>query len=249
MKKNSFFCLILFFSVLQLKAQKQIEEGPLSEPRFTFFRRGIVAFNEYLNTENGSFNTTNLRILQPFGSKAFNLRIDVPIISTKNAASLNQTGLGDINFAIAYIPKMNEKTGIVFRGKLGLPTASEMPFGSGKWIFTPSFFVGNYWDMKKKWLSITTLEHQFSVIGQANRNNINVSIFENTFLYYFSKNWIGLNAAIRYNFEKDGFQNSSFFELGRKVNSNFLVYLHPSFGYGKAKSYNTGMELGLQILY
>ena len=49
--------------------------------RYHYFLKTILFFNEYLDTENGSYNTTQLRFLYPIGNKAWNLRFDLPLIS------------------------------------------------------------------------------------------------------------------------------------------------------------------------
>jgi hypothetical protein len=63
------------------------------------------------------------------------------------------------------------------------------------------------------------------------------------------KNWFGINTALRYNHTIEGFQNSAFIEFGRKFTPDSMFYIHPSIGYGGAKSYNYGYELGVLILF
>ena len=162
---------------------------------------------------------------------------------------MNQTGLGDIDFSIAYIPQMNDKTGIAFRGKINIPTASESAFGSGKWVFIPTAFLAHYWDSQKQWFSISSLEQQLSFAGQANRTAINTTVLENDIYYSFHKNWVGAVAHFRYSFETKGYKNSFAIEYGRKFTPRFYAYIHPSFGFGSQKSYNNGIEIGVLIFF
>ncbi|WP_431244927.1 hypothetical protein ACQ9BO_12360 [Flavobacterium sp. P21] len=100
-----------------------------------------MLYNEYLDTKNGSFNTTNLRILHPIGNKSWNLRFDLPLISTNNPNSTNQTGLGDVGAGITYIPYFKKNEGFAVRTRVTAPSAVAPSFGSGKWVAIPAFFM------------------------------------------------------------------------------------------------------------
>lgn len=248
--KKSFFILVLFFTTLiAVRGQDTIKySNPLTEVRFNFFKHSLILFNEYLDTDNGSFNTTNLRVLYPIGKRSWLLRVDVPLIST-NTTSINKSGLGDIAVAASYIPYVKNKTGIAIRAKVTSNSANDPNFGTGKWVFTPTIIMGNYLGNHKKYLWLSSLENQMSFAGDSNRNKINTSVFENTLLYFLGKNWFGINTALRYNHTIDGFQNTAFIEFGRKFTDNDMFYIHPSVGYGGAKAYNYGLELGVLILF
>ena len=128
-------------------------------------------------------------------------------------------------------------------------SANDSNFGTGKWVFTPTFIMGNYLGNNKKYLWLSLVENQMSFAGDSDRDKINTSVFENTVLYFLSKNWFGVNTALRYNHTIGGFQNTSYIEYGRKFTDNDMFYIHPSIGYGGAKAYNYGLELGLVILF
>ncbi|QBN20560.1 lipid A phosphoethanolamine transferase [Flavobacterium nackdongense] len=240
---------LVFCTIFSAQSQDTIKySNPLAEVRFNFFKNSVILFNEYLDTDAGSFNTTNFRLLYPIGKKTFLLRFDVPLIST-NTPSVNKTGLGDLAVAASYIPYVKNKMGMAVRAKITSNSASDLNFGTGKWVFTPTFILGNYLGNHKKYLWFSAVEQQLSFAGDQNRNDINVSVFENTLLYFFGKNWFGIDTAIRYNYTIDGFQNTAFVEFGRKFSSDSMFYIHPSLGYGGAKSYNYGFELGVLILF
>jgi hypothetical protein len=247
----------IFFSVLvsslflnfSVKGQENIKEtNAFSEARFNYFKQTTIIFNEYLDTKNGSFNTTNFRLSTPIGNQAWNLRFDVPLIST-NTTTVNKTGLGDLSFASSYIFFINKNRGMATRLKVTSNSSNNPAFGSGKWILSPALFWGTYIDKNKKLLLLSDIEYQFSVAGSDNRANISTAIIENTLIYSFSKNWVGTNVALRYNTIKEGFQNTVFFEFGRKFTSDSMFYIHPSVAFGSEKSYNYGLELGLVILF
>jgi hypothetical protein len=248
--KRTLFILVFIFSIpLAVKAQDTIQySNPLMEVRFNFFKHSVILFNEYLDTDSGSFNTTNLRVLYPIGRRSWLLRFDAPLIST-NTSSVNKSGMGDLAVAASYIPYVKNKTGIAIRAKVTSNSANDPNFGSGKWVFTPTVIYGNYLGNHKKYLWMASVENQMSFAGDSNRSKVNTSVFENTLLYFLGKNWFAVNTALRYNHTIDGFQNSAFIEFGRKFTANDMFYLHPSLGYGGAKAYNYGAEVGVVILF
>lgn len=204
--KKSFFILIFVFTVpIAVNAQDILKyANPLTEVRFNFFKHSVILFNEYLDTDNGSFNTTNLRVLYPIGNRFWLLRVDVPLISA-NTTSINKSCMGDLAVAASYIPYVKNITGIAIRAKTTSNSANDPNFGSGKWVFTPTLTMGNYLGNHKKYLWLTVLENQMSFAGDSNRNIVNTSVFENTLLYFLGKNWFGVNTAFRYNHTIDGF--------------------------------------------
>jgi hypothetical protein len=249
MKKLFFIFLYIFTFVVSVKAQDTIKySNPLAEVRFNFFKNSVILYNEYLDTDSGSINTTNFRVLYPIGNRSWLLRVDVPLIST-NTSSINKSGLGDIAVAASYIPYVKNKTGIAIKAKVSSNSASDPNFGTGKWVFTPTIFMGNYIGSHKKYLWIGAIENQVSFAGNSDRDDVNTTAFENTLLYFFGDNWLGIDTAIRYNSIIDGFQNSAFIEFGRKFTPDAMFYIHPSIGYGGKKAYNYGIELGILILF
>jgi hypothetical protein len=249
--KKIFFSAIVssLLYIFPVKGQENTKEvNAFSEARFNYFKQTTIIFNEYLDTKSGSFNTTNFRLSTPIGNQAWNLRFDVPLIST-NTTTVNKTGLGDLSFASSYIFFINKKRGMATRLKVTSNSSNNPAFGSGKWILSPALFWGTYIDKNKKLLLLSDAEYQFSVAGSNNRSDISTAIIENTLIYSFSKNWIGTNVAFRYNTIKEGFQNTVFFEFGRKFTSDSMFYIHPSIAFGSEKSYNYGLELGLVILF
>ena len=89
---------------------------------------------------------------------------------------------------------------------------------------------------------ISDLEYQFSVAGSKNRADIRTTVIESTLIYSFAKNWISSNIAFRYNETRQGFQNSTFVEFGRKLTPDSLFYIHPSLAFGDQKTYNYGSK-------
>ena len=244
-------CFILsHWEIINAQDKKTIrsEQNPFSEARFTYFKETIVLFNEYLETKNGSFNTTNFRILKPLGNRAWTIRFDAPLIST-NSNTINKSGLGDLSLATSFIPYLTKKSGIATRLKIASNSANNPNFGSGKWVISPAIFYGTYIDTNKKLLLISDLEYQFSFTGSKNRADIRTTVLESTLIYSFAKNWISSNIAFRYNETRQGFQNSTFVEFGRKLTPDSLFYIHPSLAFGDQKTYNYGLELGVVILY
>ncbi|KIQ22176.1 lipid A phosphoethanolamine transferase [Flavobacterium sp. MEB061] len=250
MKKFYLFLLLFFLITFFAKAQ-DIEEAAknvYTEARYHYYLKTILLFNEYLDTDSGSFNTTELRFLHPIANKAWNLRLDLPLIST-NSSSDNKTGIGDIGAGISYIPYLEHQNGgIAFRARVISNSATDPARGSGKWVFAPAVFYGKYLK-KDKILWISSLENQLSFAGSDNRDDINTTSFENYFMFIMGKNWIAADAAFRYNATNKGFPNNAFLEFGRKITANDMAYIHPSMGFGSHKSYNFGIEVGMLILF
>jgi hypothetical protein len=249
MKKLQLFYILSFIVTISAKAQDtlQTKKNPFTEARFHYYLKTILFFNEYLDTESGSFNTTQLRFLHPIANKAWNLRVDLPLIST-NTSSVNKTGIGDIGVGISYIPYLDHSKGIAFRARIISNSASDPALGTGKWVFAPAVFYGAY-IREKKLLWIASLENQMSFAGSNNRNDINTTSFENYFMYIIGKNWIAADVAFRYNATNKGYPNNAFIEFGRKITSNNMGYIHPSIAFGNHKSHNYGIEVGILILF
>lgn len=249
MKKPSFFLFVSLFFFTAIQAQDTIKyANPLAEVRFNFFKQTVILFNEYLDTDNGSRNTTVARVLHPVGKRSWNLRAEIPLVSA-NTTAMNKTGLGDVSFGASYIPYAKNKMGMAIRGKITANSAVDTSFGSGKWIFTPTFFLGNYLGDKKKFLLLSSLESQLSFAGSSTRDKVNTTLLENTLLYFFEKNWVSVDVAFRYNATLEGYQNTAYVEFGRKFTPDSMFYIHPSVAFGSEKAYNYGMELGLVVLF
>jgi hypothetical protein len=249
MKKLQLFLCICFFTFLSAKAQDtiQLAKNPYTEARYHYYLKTILLFNEYLDTESGSYNTTQLRFLHPIANKAWNLRVDLPLIST-NTSSNNKTGIGDIGVGISYIPYLDHSKGVAFRTRVISNSAVDPALGNGKWVFAPAIFYGKYISQKKM-LWIASLENQLSFAGSDNRTDVNITAFENYFMFILGKNWLAVDAAFRYNNTNKGFPNNAFVEFGRKITKNDMAYIHPSIGFGGHKSYNYGIEVGILILF
>lgn len=248
MKKIQLLSILFFFLHNLLSAQNaDTIQSPLSEPRYHYFLKTILFYNEYLDTEKGSFNTTQVRFLLPIGNKAWNLRFDLPLVST-NTTSTNKTAIGDVGGGISFIPYLRNNNGIAVRTRVYSNTAEDPNFGTGKWVVMPAMVYGRYFN-QKKFLLLTTIEYQQSFAGNSDRSDISTALLENLLMHFFGKNWISGDVALRYNTVIEGFQNNAFIEFGRKITPSNLVYIHPSAGFGPNRTYNWGMEVGVLILF
>lgn len=249
MNISQLFYLVIFLITFSAKAQDNLEpkKNPYTEARYHYYLKTILLFNEYLDTDSGSYNTTEVRFLHPIANKAWNLRADLPFISS-NTTSVNTTGIGDIGVGISYIPYLENSKGLAFRARIISNSASDPALGTGKWVFAPALFYGAY-IKEKKVLWIASLENQMSFAGSDNRNDINTTALENYFMYILGKNWIAADVAFRYNATNKGYPNNAFVELGRKITPNNMAYIHPSIPFGREKTYNYGIEAGVLILF
>ncbi|MBK0368346.1 lipid A phosphoethanolamine transferase [Flavobacterium agrisoli] len=251
MKKFLLSLGIFLFLNIQLRAQAADSSNVynvFNQPRYHYFFNSVVLFNEYLDTDNGSYNTTNARLLLPIGDKSWNFRADLPLVSA-NTNHQNKTGLGDISASVAFIPILGQHHGLSVKARIYANTAVDPAFGTGKWLFVPTVFYGHYFDKAKKVLLISSLEYQTSFAGSSNQSDVNTTIFENAIYWFQGKNWFAVDAAFRYNNTLDGFQNNAYLEFGRKITKENMIYIHPSVAFGGEKSYNYGFECGVLILF
>lgn len=237
--------LVHFFSYAQMDEN---QGNPFKGDRINYFKHTLVVFNEYLDTEDGSYNTTNIRLIVPIGNKSWNLRADLPIV-TKNNDVVNKTELGDFAFGATYIPYIDSKKGIAIRTRLISNSSDNPNFGTGKWIVIPALFYGQFIGSERKFLWLSTIENQNSFAGSKNRNTINTTVYENVVFHYFGRNWIAADVTFRYNHTIEGFQNNAYLEYGRKLTPSNMVYIHPSVGFGEKRPYNYGVEIGTLILF
>lgn len=249
MKKLQLFFWISFLISFSIRAQDTIKraKNPYTEARYHYYLKTILLFNEYLDIDSGSFNTTELRFLHPIANKAWNLRVDLPLVST-NTSSINKTGIGDIGVGVSYIPYLDNSKGLAFRARVISNSAADPALGSGKWVFSPALFYGAYM-IERKMLWIASLENQLSYAGSHNRSDVNITAFENYFMYILGKNWVAADVAFRYNETNKGYPNNAFVEFGRKITKNDMAYIHPSIAFGYQKTYNFGIEVGMLVLF
>lgn len=247
MKKITTIIMLVFSICTHAQMLEEVQENPFNNGRVNYFTKTIVVFNEYLNTQTGFCNTTDIRFILPIGN-SWNFRADVPLIS-KNANDVHTSGFGHISFGGANIPYIDEKKAFAVRVRIITDSSNDPNLGSGKWIIVPSLFYGQYLGTEKKYLWISSIENFSSFAGSSNRKSIETTAYENLLIHYFGKNWIGADVAFRYNSTAKGFQNNAYVEYGRKITSKNLVYIHPSIAFGDQKSYNYGLEAGVLIIF
>ncbi|MBF4519091.1 lipid A phosphoethanolamine transferase [Flavobacterium sp. ANB] len=241
------FTLLIFSLFIHAQIIDEVQENPFNNGRINYFKKTIVVINEYLDTQAGFCNTTDVRFILPIG-KSWNFRADMPLIS-KKSNDINTTGFGDFSFGVANIPYIDEKKAFALRVRVITDSSNDPNLGSGKWIAAPSLFYGQYLGAEKHYLWISSVENFSSFAGSGNRKTIQVTSYENLLLHYFGKNWIGTDVTFRYNCTAKGFQNNAFIEYGRKITPTNLAYIHPSIAFGDQKSYNYGLEAGVLILF
>lgn len=231
-------------SITQLKDEK----NPLIFARVNFYKNTALIYNEYLDTDSGSFNTTDFRFTHPLKNRSWNLRADLPLVSG-NTSNINKTAVGDVSFSIAHIPFLTNRRGVSLRARVTSNSCNNPDFGTGKWVFTPTIFYGQFLDKKGAILWTTYLENKFSFAGDSNRATINALAFDNTVTYSFAKCWVSAEINAGYNHVSERNTNSLALEFGTKFTADTMLYIHPSAGIGSERSYNYGLEFGLVVLY
>lgn len=249
-KKTIKLFLILFsFSPYFFKSQDDLNEkrneySTVIKTKYNYFYNTFIFFNEYLDTPNGSFNTTQARVNFPFFNKSWEMRFDIPLVSGENSTK-NKTGLGDISAVLTYLPFFIKDKHIIFiRTKISSNSASDKNFGYGKWIITPGISYQKTFGGKNQFLWISSIEYKRSIFGEKNRNKVEKFSYENLIQYSFSKYWVSADFNLYRNIYSNSFENTFFTEFGINL-SKFSLYVHPSIGTGHTRFYNYGLEFGI----
>ena len=248
-KTTNLFLIIFLFFPYFLKSQDDLnekinEDSAVIKTKYNYFHNTFIFFNEYLDTPNGSFNTTEARVEFPVFNKAWDMRFEVPLVSAENSTK-NKTGLGDISAVLTYLPFfVKDKHAIFVRTKITSNSASDKNFGYGKWIIRPAIFYQKPFGKNNQFLWISSIEYRRSVFGQKNRDKVERLSFENLIQYSFSKYWVSANFNLYRNIFLSHFENTAFTEFGVNL-SKFSLYVHPSIGLGNHQFYNYGLEFGI----
>jgi hypothetical protein len=144
---------------------------------------------------------------------------------------------------------LTNRRGVSLRARVTSNSCNNPDFGTGKWVFTPTVFYGQFLDKKGAILWTTYLENKFSFAGDSNRATINALAFDNTVTYSFAKCWVSAEINAGYNHVSERNTNSLALEFGTKFTADTMLYIHPSAGIGSERSYNYGLEFGLVVLY
>lgn len=240
-----FFFLFPFFVKSQDDLNEKInEDSTVIKTKYNYFHNTFIFFNEYLDTPNGSFNTSQARAAFSVFNKSWEMRFDIPLVSGESSTK-NKTGLGDISAVLTYIPFFVKDKHVFFiRAKISSNSASEKNFGYGKWVITPGISYQKTFGMKNQFLWIGSIEYKRSIFGQKNRNKVEKFSFENLIQYYFSKYWLSIDFNLYRNIFSNCFENTTFTEFGINL-SKLSLYIHPSIGMGHTRFYNYGLEIGI----
>lgn len=250
-KKINLFLILFFFFPFFFKSQDDLnekinEDSTVIKTKYNYFHNTFIFFNEYLDTPNGSFNTTQARVNFPVFNKAWDMRFDLPLVSGESSTK-NKTGLGDISAALTYLPFfVKDKHAIFVRVKVSSNSASDKNFGYGKWIITPGILYQKTFGGRNQFFWISSIEYKRSIFGQKNKNKVETFSFENLIQYSFSKYWLSANYNLYRNIFSKRFENKVFTEFGVNL-SKFSLYVHPSIGLGRHRSYNHGLEFGILV--
>ncbi|MFV0237984.1 MAG: hypothetical protein ACK5HU_05575 [Flavobacteriales bacterium] len=238
--RTIFYLIFISLTYTSLVGQ-QNDSLMLLDPKYTFFKHNVVMFNEYLDEEGKGKNTTNLRYTSPVGKGNWNIRVDIPVVSSELSG---KNGLGNLSASFTYIPFMTKNIGYWVRGRVFSPTASPSELGSGKWLFSPTVGFGKKFDKNLTYLA--SYEHRFSFAGSSNQNDYHTGIIDTSLIFGVEKYWFSFNPNIFVNYENNA-QVSTFmaFEIGRRLVSEVDFYISPSFGIGDSKPHDFGLEFGL----
>jgi len=215
--------------------------------------RSLGISNEYkFLSDDRYFDVATVKYTEPFADGRASLKVSLPVAATDIGAA-HSPGLGDLSAKLSWIPYADARMGFVLSSEIGLPTAGETAFGSGKWTIAPGVVWANM--VTPELIIAPALIHTVSFAGDDARGDINRSDFD-LYIVYKPKGerwWVTGDLTASYDFENQktpmSFEvsfgrNLAFLENGAAVNG----YIRPGIGLGEDRPYDYNIEAGLTVV-
>jgi hypothetical protein len=119
------------------------------------------------------------------------LLVDNPVLNTRTGEFEGESGLGDIAFDLAYVPKTDPSLMIAYGFITSLPTATN-DLGTDKWTLGPEFLIGK---IAPKYLIGLFPNHQWDVSGSGDAD-INLTTIQAFYTYLAGGGWTVGSAPI-----------------------------------------------------
>ena len=211
------------------------------------FLRTLIVLNEFRSLgDERSYNEFIYRYIQPIGKVKFQLTL--PLDRT-DATGTAQSGFGDAELKVNYLPKRTSKSAIVLNLDSFYPTATRTVLGSGKYVVSPGatfafFFKGG------RVIFAPSLQQKFSYAGDPLRDGVNQTLVDTYFVYKPTKtSWIIVDPQFVQDYEKDAFFNVTEVEYGRLMFAGVSTYVRPGIGLGNNKPLDWNLEFGVKVIH
>lgn len=261
-KATLFIALFVFLAVIHLSSPAQSRETAQSQAKGVgtsvdptdFFTRFEVS-NEYRSLQSGGEINKFVPRLDYAFSKAFQLRVDVPVVygDPRSAEIDSETGLGDILLRGLIRAARGKRYSVVLATELVLDTASEDILGLGKYRLGPLGFASiEVPSLRSRFFPF--YQHYFSFAGDDNRRDINYASFRpSLILTKWPNRWYTvIDPNFFIDFEQDADSGMTLeIEIGRALSKNVNVYMRPGVGvYGDiSQVYDWNLEGGLRYYF
>lgn len=261
-KATLFIVLFVFLAMIHLsspaqsqeKAQPQARGAGTSVDPTDFFTRFVVS-NEYRSLQSGGEINRLVPRLDYAFSKAFQIRVDVPVVyGDLNIPEIDsETGLGDILLRGTIRAARGKRYAVVLATDLVLDTASEDILGLGKYRLGPLGFASiEVPSLRSRFFPF--YQHYFSFAGDDNRRDINCASFRpSVILTKWPNRWYTvIDPNFFIDFEQDADSGMTLeIEVGRSLSKNVNIWIRPGVGvFGDiAQVYDWNLEGGLRYYF
>lgn len=212
---------LFYSSIIFAKDTLKLNDGTdPSQPvnRFDLQNNFFWDWMEFKNDR--SYNVAQINGGFTFYKSEFYFLLRLPVVTT-NVTFENQTGFGDISFAIQYSTSNKNKLNIIAGSEFIFPTGSSNETGTGKFIAGPYAGVIDYF--RSGYYGIIITEY-FSYAGQSNRNDVKELSINPLLKINLGKNWYTIiTPDIRYNFNSTKFFIPYTQEFGKLFIENFAA--------------------------
>ena len=129
---------------------------------------------------------------------AIPLLVDQPVFDPVTGEFSGETGLGDIPFDLAYVPKLNNSSLLLALGFItSLPTATN-DLGTGLWTLGPELLIGY---LSPKHIVGLFPNHQWDIAGSSEAD-INLTTIQAFYTYLMGGGWsVGTGPTLTYDWE------------------------------------------------
>lgn len=186
----------------------------------------------------------------PLGDGTIAIALRLPLVSVDTEGD-NGFGAGDIAVQLIKVLPTDSHGAIILGGEMAFDTASRPELGTGKTVLTGSMIVERI--LPDGTIIAPTVAHSIGLWGRGDsrvgftRLNLYVAPGIGNPRLYFT-----IDPAVTI----DWAANSAYadvaatlgYQLGRLVGGDAQVFIRPSAGLGEARSFNWGVEIGLQRL-
>ena len=230
------------------------------------FQREIRIYNDYqwLNTAgDGNQNITTMEFRTTFLHGKWQYRLRVPYKSLESDTNndgvdnFDDDGLGDIDMRFLTVPYMNKEKmqALAYGLEVFVDTASEDSLGAGTTSLGPQVFFAQFF---KRGMFAPGLQYKFSVYEDEGRADTEQIVIDLNLLIMAKdkKSWFFADPQIVFNLENYTESAVIDLEFGVMVNKftdseafkGHSAYIRPSFGSGKYRGLDYGVEVGYKIV-